>query len=374
MKIAFIGQKGIMGKTGGGVESHVEDLALSLAEQGHSVLVYVRPYYCRLKIKKTRKYKGVTLIKLPTIKTKHLDAFTHTFLASIDILRRDVDIIHYHSIGPASLIWIPKLFKRKAKVVFTYHSQDYYHKKWGQLAKYSLKLGEWVGCHFADEIIAISRSIKKHIEDQYGIVANFIPNGVKTTKLEKIDLIKKWGLKKNGYILYVARMVPHKNIHLLIGAYRKLLAPNFNKKLVIVGGGAYTDLYVKYLTHCSEINKNIILTGQLPGNSKMIKELYSNGYLYVHPSEAEGLSISLLEAGSFRLPVLASDIIENRDVLADNGFYFKNKSLNDLKDKLEYLMSDNKILLTKKKSLKRVIDNVYNWKGLTKKIIDVYSQ
>lgn len=372
MKIAFIGQKGIFGKSGGGVESQVEDLALNLAKKGHNVFVYIRQYYCRVKVDKIRKYKGITLIKLPTIKTKHLDAFTHTFLASIDILRRDVDIIHYHSIGPASLLWIPKLLKRKARVVFTYYSQDYYHKKWGRLAKFYLKLGERIGCCYADEVIIASKSIKKYVYEKYNIIANFIPNGVKVPDLVRPNHIKKWGLKKNEYVLCIARMIPHKNIHLLIGAYNKITWRTRSKKLVVVGGGTYTDLYVKYLNHSFGKNKNIIFTGQLPSGLKIIKELYSNAYLYVHPSESEGLSVSLLEAGSFGLPVLASDIAENRDVLEDNGFYFKNKSLGDLKNKLEYLVHNKVVLTDKKRLFKKNVGSVYNWEGLVKKITYVY--
>lgn len=373
MKIAFIGQKGIFGHSGGGVESHVEDLALNLAREGHEVLVYTRPYYCRLKVDKTRKYKGVTLIELPTIRTKHLDAITHTFFASVDVLRRKADIIHYHSIGPASLIWIPKLLGRKTRVVFTYHSMDYYHQKWGKFARMYLRLGEWVGCHLADEVIAISRSIKKHVYERYGVQSTFIPNGVKKAEIIPTNLISKLGLKNGNYILCVARMIPHKNIHLLVGAYQRLWdAKKTRKKLVVVGGGTYTDLYVKYLTHYSKKSNNIIFTGQIPNSSKLLKELYSNAYLYVHPSESEGLSISLLEAGSFGVPILASDIIENQDVLADNGFYFKNKSLRDLENRLYYLLKHKGVLPPKTQSLKTVIDNVYNWKDLAKDITNVY--
>lgn len=374
MKIAFIGQKGILGKFGGGVESHVEDLALGLTKEGHQVIVYIRPYYCRLKVNKIRKYKGVTLIKLPTIKTKYLDAITHTFLASLDVLRRDVDIIHYHSIGPASLLLIPKLFKRKARVVFTFHSQDYYHQKWGKLAKIYLKIGEVVGCFMADQVIVISKSIKRYVAKKYGVRATFIPNGVKIAPKVNASLIRKWGLEKNNYILCVARMVPHKKIHMLIGAYKQLVeeSKRLNKKLVIVGGGAYTDLYVKYLENYAQNNKNIILTGSIPGNSKALGELYGNAYLYVHPSESEGLSISLLEAASFGIPVLVSNIVENRDVVGLNGFYFENKDSGDLKDKIRLLVGNKRRLSGVGKKLKQEMVNNYNWKGLTKRVQYVY--
>lgn len=375
MKIAFIGQKGIFGKFGGGVESHVEDLAVGLAKEGHQVIVYTRPYYSRFKINKIRKYKGITLINLPTIKTKYLDAITHTFLASLDVLRRDVDIVHYHSIGPASLLLIPKLLKRKARIIFTFHSQDYYHQKWGSFAKMYLKFGEMVGCFMADEVIVISKSIRRYVAKKYGVRPTFIPNGVKAASTSNVNSIKKWGLKKDSYILCVSRMVPHKNIHLLIGAYNQLAkeSKKLDKKLVIVGGGAYTDLYVKYLENYAKNSRNVILTGSLPSNSKILGELYSNAYMYVHPSESEGLSISLLEAGSFGLPVLVSNIVENRDVVGLNGFYFENKSLKDLKSQLEFLTRNKRNVSGVGRKLKQEILNHYNWEGLTKRVQYVYT-
>jgi len=275
-------------------------------------------------------------------------------------------------IGPAFLLWIPKLLKRKTRVIFTFHSQDYYHKKWGKFARFCLYAGEWVGCHAADEVIAVSKNIKKYIYEKYGVVASFIPNGVKPPPQAKQNFVNTLGLQTGEYILCVARMVPHKNIHLLVSAYSRLRAQGFRKKLVIVGGGAYTDLYAQYVMGHSKHDKNIIFTGQLPNNSKLLQELYRNAYLYVHPSESEGLSVSILEAGSFGVPVLASDIVENRDVLENEGFYFKNKDVVDLKNKLSYLLQHQEVLLPKKEGFKEMIDTMYNWKDLVKKISRVY--
>ena len=106
MKIVFIGQKGIPTLMGG-IERHVEELTIRLARQGHDVFVYTRPNYTD---KNLSEYKGVRLISLPNIATKHLDAISHTLLACIDVsLRRNIDIIHFHSIGPSLLIWLVKI-------------------------------------------------------------------------------------------------------------------------------------------------------------------------------------------------------------------------------------------------------------------------
>jgi glycosyltransferase involved in cell wall biosynthesis len=99
MKIALIGQKGIPARSGG-IERHVEELSVRLAKAGHEVYVYSRKHYTQYQDKQ---YKGVNLIYLPSLRTKHLDAITHTLFASFDALRRDFDIIHYQGVVPSTL-------------------------------------------------------------------------------------------------------------------------------------------------------------------------------------------------------------------------------------------------------------------------------
>ncbi|MBI3626811.1 glycosyltransferase family 4 protein, partial [Candidatus Uhrbacteria bacterium] len=219
MKIYFIGQKGIPA-TSGGVEAHVEEMATRLADMGHDVYVYTRSYYTPTTLKK---YKGVNLIAMPTIKTKHLDTIVHTLLATLDVLSRDADIIHYHAVGPASLLWLPRLLKRSAKTVFTFHCQDYRHQKWGSLARTYLKFGEYVGTKLAHQVITVSQTLKKYVKNQYAKPAIYLPNGCPKVQASKSTAaLAKWGLKKNNYILSVSRLIRHKGIHTLIQAYQQL--------------------------------------------------------------------------------------------------------------------------------------------------------
>ncbi|MBI4778883.1 glycosyltransferase family 4 protein [Candidatus Falkowbacteria bacterium] len=318
MKIYFIGQKGIPAKFGG-VEKHVEDLSTRLAKAGHEVFTYTRANYTD---KSLKKYQGVNLISLPNIATKHFDAISHTFRACFDLIKREVDIIHFHSIGPSSLIWLAKLLKPGVPIIFTFHTKCYEHKKWGVLARLCLKTGERIACRLADKVITISPSLTEYARAKYKVNAAYLPNGVSLPKIVKADKIGKWGLKKDGYILAVTRLVGHKGVQYLIGAYKNLKT---NKKLVIVGDGAYTDNYVKELKAAAEGNKNIIFTGNQSGPE--LAELFSNAYLFVQPSEAEGLSIALLEAMAYKNCPVVSDIRENTDVIKNCGASFKNKSL-----------------------------------------------
>ncbi|NCD00995.1 glycosyltransferase [bacterium] len=364
MKIAVIGQKGIPSKSGG-VEKHVEDLAVNLAKKGQEVFVYNRSNYNK-EIGKT--YKGVNIITLPSINNKYLDAIFHTFISILHVSFKRVDVVHIHSIGPGFLTWLLKLLKPNTPIIFTFHCQDYFHQKWGNFARKFLKSGEYIANKLADEVIAVSKELTEYSKSKYNRDVFNIPNSVEIPEIKEAKIIKeKWGLEKNNYIVTISRLVRHKGIHYLIEAFNQI---DTNKKLVIVGGSAYTDDYVNYLHQLASDNKNIILTGQQSGET--LKELFSNPYLFVQPSEEEGLSIGLLEAMSYKNACLVSNISPNLEAVGDTGFVFENKSVSDLKSKLEKLLkNEEEVNKRKNLSLER-IENNFTWDINTEKIINVY--
>lgn len=364
MKIVFIGQKGMPSEFGG-IETHAEKLATQLVELGFDVSAYTRPWFTD---KNKTEYKGVKLISIPTIKTKHLDAILHTFLASIHASFSKQDIIHYHGVGPALLAWVPKVLFSKAKVVVTFHCIDRLHQKWGRFAQFMLKLGESAANKFADKTIAVSQGLKKYCKDEYNNEAVYIPNGINLPQTSEPEIIKnEFGLEKNEYILMVSRLVRHKGAQYLIKAYNEL---NTDKKLVIVGGSSFTDDYVKELHELAKDNPNIIFTGFQSG--KILDELFTNAYIFVHPSEAEGLPICVLEALSYGKCGLVSDIPENIEAISEFGYSFKNKDYKDLAELIKYLL-DKPALVTKigKQSQKYVLEN-YNWKDIVKNTGNLY--
>jgi glycosyltransferase involved in cell wall biosynthesis len=367
MRIAFIGQKGIPASAGG-VETHVEKLAVGLAARGHRVFVYARPWYSP---KKRSRYRGVDIIYRGSIKTKNFDTITHVFLATLDALGRDFDIIHYHGVGPALLAWLPKFFKPHCRVIVTFHSVDRKHLKWGVLARFFLKLGEWFAVHFADETITVSKSLQDYCRVNYGTRTIYIPNGVDLTERTRASLIKKkFNLSAGKYILFLSRLVRHKGAGYLIRAFNQIPT---DYKLVIAGGGAFTDEYVSEIQTLARVNKNIILTGSLDAGGDLWRELYSNAYLFVLPSEAEGLPIVVLEAMSFGRCVLVSDIPENREAIANGfGFKFKNKNIRDLKNKLEYLLARPKLVSAVGAAGREHVRLNYSWNEIVPAIEAVY--
>jgi glycosyltransferase involved in cell wall biosynthesis len=365
MKIAFIGQKGIPA-TSGGVERYVEELAIRLAREGHDVICYCRNHYIP---KDLKEYKGVKLIHLPTIKTKHLDAIVHTFLATIDVLFRKADIIHYNAIGPSSLLWLPKILTN-AKIVATFHSDDRKHAKWGWIARKLLGLGAFSALRFSDRAITVSKVQKENCRKEFGGDSVYIPFGVPQGDRVSPNLItQKWGLKGNDYILSVSRLIRHKGIHYLIEAYNAIKT---DKKLVIVGEASFTSDYVWELKDLAKDNQNIIFTSEQTGEA--LAELFSNNYLFVQPSESEGLSIALLEAMSYGSPVLVSDIPENKEAIDDSGFTFRNKSVKDLERKLTILLDNPEMVKENKAKSKEQVFQNYNWDVTVKKTVALYDQ
>ncbi len=367
MKIAFIGQKGIP-MTFGGVEKHVERLAVGMAELGHEVFVYTRPWYTPVKKKK---YQGVKLISLPSIHTKNLDTISHTWRATWHAISQNYDVIHYHGVGPALLSFLPRIFAPRTKVVNTFHCVDRTHQKWGFLARMALTLGEWTAVTFSHETIIVSKYLQHYVKKKYHASTVYIPNGVDVLpEVKSSQEIKKFGLQKDGYILFLSRLIRHKGAHYLIQAYNSLQT---DKKLVIVGGSSFTDSYVQELRTLAKHNPNILFLGNVQGGSTLWQELYSNASLFVHPSETEGLPIVLLEAMSFGLPVLASDIPENMEALAGGfGFSFHNKDVRDLQKKLNYLL-EKKILLRKTGDSARIhVAQNYSWTDIIKATNTLY--
>lgn len=332
MKIAMIGQKGIPVSQGGGVEKHVQELAVRLAHS-NTVIAYTRPHYTPTTYSH---YYKVKLVSLRSIRTKHLDAITHTFLSIVHAtLKEKVDVVHIHSVGPALLAWLPRLLRPQAKVVVTFHSMDRQHQKWNRFAKMMLWLGEWSTMKFAHEVITVSKALQSYTYEMHDRLVTYIPNGIsEMTILPAKTITEQYGLSVNSYILAVTRLVPHKGIHHLIKAYQQL---HTDKKLVIVGGSAYTDEYVQELHTLAGNNPNIIFTGNQIGAK--LAELFSNAYCYVLPSESEGLSIALLEAAAYGKMVIAADIPANTDIVSYCGVSFYRNNVEDLQRKLAQVLA-----------------------------------
>ncbi len=372
MRIAIIGQKG-MPAINGGVERHVHELAIRLVKFGHTVTVYSRKWYSPIAI---TEFEGVKIKTIPTLHTKHLDTIIHSLFCTIDALKNKADIIHYHGVGPSLVSWIPRIFSPQTKVITTFHSIDRKHEKWGWFAKLILRLGEWTTCRFAHQIIATSQTVAQYCRDVYDTETTFIPSGVPAYQKEnKSNLLPNFGLKSEQYILMLSRLIPHKGVHYLISAFKKLQKNKAEAtkglKLAIVGDGYYTEKYVAYLKKLAKGNKNIVFTGLRSGQE--LAQLISHAKLMVHPSDNEGMPLAVMEGMSYGLPVLLSDIPEHQELIKDKNFLFEHGNIQSLTKKLSEILCKNpEELHNEGQKNKKLMQREYNWENIVKRIINVY--
>ena len=343
MKIVVTGTRGIPNIMGG-VETHCEELFPRIAAQGHDVTVIRRKSYVHDSL---TEWKGVKLVDVETPRKKSFEAIIHTFRAINKARGLGADVLHIHAIGPALLVPYAKILGMK--VVFTHHGPDYDRDKWGQAAKTMLKLGERMGCKFADHVIVISDVIRKLIAERCGRTENvhLIYNGVPEPEIcDYPEYFKELGIEKGRYVLGMCRFVPEKHLHDLVEAYARLKSEHripIDMKLASENG--------------------VVLTGFIRG--KKLHSLLTNALCYSLPSSHEGLPIALLEAMSYRLPVITSAIPANLEVGLDASCYHEVGDVSALANKIEAIAN---------LPLQRIEYDMskYNWDVISQQVADIY--
>lgn len=343
MKIVVTGTRGIPNVMGG-VETHCEELFPRIAAMGEDVTVIRRKSYVNDGLKE---WKGVKLVDIETPKKKSFEAIIHTYRAINMAKKLGADILHIHAIGPALLTPYAKMLGMK--VVFTHHGPDYDRDKWGKAAKMVLKMGERMGCMFADDVIVISDVIRNLIKEKYGRTKNvhLIYNGVSKPEIcDYPEYFEELGIKKGRYILGMCRFVPEKNLHHLVEAFNIIkneelrikkessALANYelnDVKLVLAGDTDFEDDYSRGLKEMARKN-GVVLTGFVKG--RKLHSLLTNCMCYCLPSSHEGLPIALLEAMSYGVKVIVSDIPANLEVGLPQDDYFHVGNVDELAKKL----------------------------------------
>lgn len=358
MKVAFVGLRGFPGVQGG-IETHCEHLATRLATLGTEVIVYGRRGY--LKQKEAFEFEGVQIVPLPCIHKQVLETATYMFLCIWRCLFLRPGIVHIHGIGPA--LFVPAFRLLGAKVVVTHHGPDYERAKWGLFAKSMLRLGELVGCATANKVIAISAGIQAHLTSKFKFTHTvLIRNGVvcKATTMA----LPPFDLQSKGYVLAVGRFVEEKGFSDLLNAWEQT-RKSVNLKLVIAGKA---DIHSKYAEALEQraAELGVVLPGFVVG--KDLEALYANALLFVLPSLHEGLPIVLLEAMSYNLDIVASDIPANKEVPLPEECFYSAGSVEDLVATIE-----SHLAISHSQNYESILHRRdYDWDKIAKATIEVY--
>jgi glycosyltransferase involved in cell wall biosynthesis len=362
VRVLILGTRGFP-NVQGGVEKHCECLSVNLAKLGCEVVVFTRRPYVD---KGIREFKGVKLVAIPATRNKFLENLLHTLLGIIVSRWYNHDILHLQAIGSALVTPVARLLGDK--VILTSHGSNYKHVKWGRFSQLVLRVSEYVGVKFANEVIAITSTIGGEIKKKYKREVTVIPNGVEIPDIAKSDgAIRRFNLQNKKYILSVGRLVHGKGFDTLIDAFIEAKLDDFS--LVIVGQADHEDTYSLRLKQTAGKNKNVVLTGFLTGEA--LRELYSHADLFVLPSHYEGLPMSLLEAISYGLPCMASDIPGNRSVGLSEDRYFEAGNTAELAAKINQY-SSRQLTKREKENQMNMIKEKYNWENIAHRTLELY--
>lgn len=363
MNIMVLGLRGFP-DIQGGVEAHAEKLYPLLARRGCAVEVLVRsPYW---PTNRSNEWEGVRFRRLWAPHATGIEAFLHSLLGVFYAGLKRPDVLHIHAIGPAIVTPIARFLG--LRVVVTHHGPDYDREKWSSFARWILRMGESLGMRFANQRIVISKVIANLVKDKYRLDSRLIPNGVAVPPLpESTGSLQEHGLTPGRYVLCVSRFVPEKRQIDLIKAFAMARLEDW--KLVLVGAIDVPDDYIAQVRELAKNTPGVVLTGFQSGLA--LRELYGHAGIFVLPSSHEGLPIALLEALSYGLPALASDIAANLEIGLQDEQYFPLGDISSLAKSLSCL-GQATIDTAEREKRREWVRKKYDWESIADATLVAY--
>jgi glycosyltransferase involved in cell wall biosynthesis len=365
LRVMMLGLRGFPGVQGG-VETHAEHLCRLLKELDCDVEVVVRSAY--VPSDRGSDWQGVRYLRIWSPKSRALETIVHSFLGVLAAAWRRPDVLHVQAIGPALVVPLARLLG--LQVVVTHHGADYEREKWGRFGRAVLCAGEAFGMRYSNRRIAISRTIRNLVSDKYGLDSDVIPNGVDLPELpSSTSTLEKYGLTPGRYVLTVSRLVPEKRHKDLIAAYEAAQLNGW--KLVLIGASDHADAYAAEVAELLRATPGAVFAGFQTGLA--LRELYAHAGVFVLPSSHEGLPIVLLEALSYGLPVLTSDIPAHLEIGLDKRHYFPLGNVHELAARLQSFAS-MRWPAEMRESTRRWVAEHYDWRSVVKQTFGVYRE
>ena len=362
LNVAMLGTRGVPASYSG-FETCVEQLGARLVEQGHTVTVYCRAHHIKYP---GDTFKGMRLIKFPTVRNKYLDTLVHAFLSSLHALFRPYDVCLYFIAGNSLVTWIPRLAGKRT--IINVDGLDWKREKWPQVAKSYIRFAERMATILPDAFITDSRVVQRYYLDTYGARAPYIAYGSDVEPLPPGEVLARWQLEPRKYILFVGRLVPENCAHHLVEAFA-MLGNKDGMKCVIVGDAAYADDYISGLK--SSAGEDVIFTGYQFGES--YRELSSNAYCFVETSGVGGTHPALLEAMGFGSCVVVNDTLENLETIGDAGLSYSGQSgPESLRDVLQQLIDNPNVVLERGIRALQHVKKHYSWDAVTEQYLRLF--
>lgn len=339
-----------------GFETCVEQLGQRLAARGHAVTVYCRSHHINYELPT---YKGMRLVKLPTITNKYFDTLAHSFISSLHALPQRYDIGLYFIAGNSPVTWIPRLVG--TKTILNVDGLDWKREKWPTFAKAYIQIAEWLATWMPDAYLTDSTVVQGFYRDRFGSEPPYIPYGSDVERLPPGETLAHYGLEPGRYLLFVGRMVPENCAHHLVEAFRGL---DTDMKCVIVGDAPYADEYKASLQALAAVDPRVVLTGYVFG--KGYHELGSNAYIFVETSGVGGTHPALVEAMAHGSCVIANDTPENLETIGDAGFSYQGRlGAASLRPLLARLLADPATVAEYRRRALQRAQTVYTWEAVT---------
>lgn len=362
MKIAMLGTRGIPASYSG-FETCVEELGARLVERGHKVTVYCRAHHIKYE---GSEYRGMRLVKLPTIENKYLDTLVHAFISSLHALAQPYDICLYFIAGNSPVTWIPRLVGKRT--ILNVDGLDWKREKWPNAAKRYIKLAERLATFLPTAYVTDSKVVQQYYEDTYHSKPPYIAYGSEVSPLPPGATLEKWGLRSREYILFVGRLVPENCAHHLVEAFNTLKERR-GMKCVIVGDAAYAEDYILRLKESA--SEDVVFTGYLFGEG--YRELSSNAYCFVETSGVGGTHPALLEAMGFGNCVITNDTPENLETVGNVGFGYSGKEgAESLRHVLQHLVDNPDIVAERRGTSLEYVKRRYSWDAITDQYLKLF--
>lgn len=352
MKIAIMGIRGIPANYGG-FETFIEQMAPRLAEKGHQVTVYGRSNIIDYH---EPWYKGVRIVILPTISHKYLDTVAHTFFCALHSFFHRYDMVFICNSANAVFSFMPRLMGKP--VVLNVDGLEWKRQKWNWAGKAFYKISEFLATFLPTAIVSDAREVQQYYQEKFQKASTYIPYGAPETPVETRDILEQLGLRGRDYVLYVSRMEPENNAHRVVEAFERVRS---DLKLIMVGDAPYATDYIKELRTTKDAR--IIFTGYVFGQG--YRELQQNAYCYIQATEVGGTHPALLEGMGYGNCILANDVPEHHEVLADAGLYFTTREPDSLRQQLQYLLDHPDVVEKYREIVKRRVHRHYSWDKVT---------